>query len=359
MSVIEFSLDLGGISGGHTANISQPGPLLSRPEVWKEACDLLSEIRYFVRGGEAKIEIDWSPIHVNAVKESLLSYALYGGLLPAAELAKISEDAAEHRRALRCSVSLSGVEGSEEARVHMASHVIELFLYDVFLLMNLASPGSCELMGTLKSNHEPFERQIHLDSYLLEHAWVTALDNSWPSMQVIPLSEVLAWKNSLAMNTRQIAITRTERATFGLLQVCKGGSYNPATLLWLSHSLEALFDTPVTLIGKFLQQRVVSSLSVPQDKRKDVRKQCSKFYETRSAFVHGTLDIAHPLENEVLDPQVNNLRRRLADAIDFGVSVCLATLQMQILRGWKELAFDEIVSGVPMPSSDVSNVGRR
>lgn len=346
-TVVQFSFDLGDLSAGHTAD---PASLISRPRVWKEACELLSAVRYSVGKGEAKIEVNWDRVAANAVVDSLLNAALYERVLPPEVIFKQLEELTPEQRRPRvnCTVSLSGVEKSEEVQIRTASHVVELFLYDLFLLLNLAAPGSCNLAGSFKSTTDDLSIDVSLSGLFLELAWVRGLEFSWPSIQTIPLSEVIHWKNSLNIGTRQIAENRTERAMFALLQVCKNDSFDPATLLWLSHSLEALFDTPVTLIGQFLQRRIINLLNVPADKQKQVKKQCREFYETRSAFVHGSLGIAHPLENEVLDPHVEEYRNRLATAIDFGVSVCLATLQLQIQKGWSEVRFDDVFSGVPV-----------
>jgi len=347
-TVVQFTLDLGDMSSGHTAD---PASLISRPKVWEEACNLLSEVRYPLEKGEAKVDVNWDSIADNAIATSLLNAALYERVLPADVIFKHLGDLTPEQRRPRvnCTVSLFGVEKSEESQFHTASHVVELFLYDLFLLLNLAAPGSCNLAGNFKSSRDDLSTNVKLSGYFLELAWVRALQFSWPSIHAIPLTEVIHWKNSLNIGTRQIAKSRTERAMFALLHVCKNDSYDPTTLLWLSHSLESLFDTRVTLVGESLKSRIISVLNVPADKQKHVRKQCGDFYDTRSDFVHGRLEIAHPLENDILDPHVDEYRDRLATAIGFGVSVCLATLQLQIQNGWREVQFkDGKITGVPI-----------
>ena len=121
--------------------------------------------------------------------------------------------------------------------------------------------------------------------------------------------------------------------------------------MWLSHSLEALYDTPAALIGKFLQDRILQVLPAPAQRSKQLRGGLRDFYELRSRFVHGSLPTQHPMSNDIIDPAVDEVMRRLNDAIWFGARVAVATLQKLIREDWTELAFAEKYGGVQLLGS--------
>ena len=347
---IDFEFDLGNISRGSFAKIDPPLSLLSRPKVWIEAANLFSKTHYLTPDGEAEVTIDWKDTPASACVESALGFTMYMRLLSVEQIMKESK-----RNKLRygqpkldCSVLLrSSVDG--EAPRNIATYVVEQFLHDLFLYMNLAAPGSCDLAGSkFRAKGAEYDDEINLMSWRLESCWNHSLDNGWPKIVYVPLKDVLNWKKSLGIGCRQIANNRTERALFALLHVCKNDRYDPPTLLWLSHALEALFDTPVTLIGTFLQKRIIDFLEVPVAKQKQVKRQCRDFYDLRSSFAHGDLAIAHPFENEILDPSVQTYRPTLGKSIDFATSVCLSTLQKLIVNRWQEVTFTESYEGVPL-----------
>lgn len=264
---VDFEFDLGNIGGGHFAKIDPPLPLLSRPKVWIEAANLFSRTQYLTPDGEAEVTIDWKDTPASACVESALGFTMYMRLLPVEQIMKEIErnELRYGRSKLACSVLLrSSAALDGEGPRNIAGYVVEQFLYDLFLYMNLAAPGSCDLAGSkFKAKDAEYDNEINLMSWRLESCWNNSLDNGWPKIVYVPLKDVLDWKKSLGIGCRQIANNRTERALFALLHVCKNDRYDPPTLLWLSHALEALFDTPVTLIGTFLQKRIIDFLEVP------------------------------------------------------------------------------------------------
>jgi hypothetical protein len=60
------------------------------------------------------------------------------------------------------------------------------------------------------------------------------------------------------------------------------------------------------------------------------------------------MGIAHPLENEQLDPDASSYRTNLMRAIDLGARVLISTLQAHVLNKWREIVFEEHFSGKPL-----------
>jgi hypothetical protein len=247
-----------------------------------------------------------------------------------------------------CSASITKVLTDRGRQLsNTGAHHLEQFLYEAFLTMNLAAPGSADFRSPRTAATTKEMVNLDLSSHLLEHAWVQSLRNGWPKIKPVPLSRTKAWLNSFQIGLRQRADSRMERALFALLHLSRRQVDDPATLIWLAHALEALYGTPKSAIVESLRRRICEVLQVPAERQKAVRKSISRFYDARSAFVHGNFPITHPHENEVLDKAIDQYRAEIIELIDFTSAIVIATIQLHIIKGWKEILFQEKWAGLP------------
>ena len=80
----------------------------------------------------------------------------------------------------------------------------------------------------------------------------------------------------------------------------------------------------------------------PDDKQKAyLKKEFNKLYDIRSGFAHGGREVAHPMNNEVLDKRTEGEYRELTKASEFGFAVLLASIQSLVERGLMEFTFKE------------------
>ncbi len=232
------------------------------------------------------------------------------------------------------------VKDGEESQILLLTEYVHNFIFHLFLIMNLSAPASFSLHDS-KLN----DSSINLCTDDLETAWIESLKNNWPSIQYVPLKDTWEWYKKLKLNKKQIAETRTERAIFALLHFCSSSSDNPANLIWLAHALESLYDTPANAISKTLRDRIFVFLGQPQNNYRTLKKKINQFYEFRSAFVHGTLDIYCPACSECLDEKIESHLPKFWVTYDFALSLTIATLQQMIIKQWTTLYFSETVSG--------------
>ncbi len=227
-------------------------------------------------------------------------------------------------------------------------HFLELFLYDFFLCLNLSAPGSCDFFSAYIDPPQGKRSDMKLSASLFEGLWMRDVKANWGLINRVPLRQVVQWFDSLDLGTRQIAASRMERSLFALLHLCHLDGAEPSDLVWLAHILEALYDTPKETITKSLQDRVCAVLSIPEEKKKPIRKQLRDFYDARSKFVHGEFAVTHPLSNDFLDEEAHKLQGFILGTTDFGAAVCIATLQKHIVDNWREINFREIHQGAPV-----------
>lgn len=296
---------------------------------WESACETLSSYTYTIEEGIVRIKTDLEPIHK--------AYKLYPQKQEKKILIKLWVDVPE------CEAK------GPEASSNLAFHHAEQFLYDLFLILNLSSPACFDLYNARFVEFEHWYRnKPTLSSSWLEFVWVESLQQGWPEINHIALNKVLSWYKNLELGNRQIAKTGVEKALFALLHVCRRDGFSPDSLMWLAHALESLYDTPAEAVSKHLRKRIFCVLNLPSDKQKAINKKINYFYDQPSAFVHGALQIAHPLENDILDSSIDDYQSQLIPAFRVAMSLTLATLQKLINEGWRIIIFKEMYSGEPV-----------
>ena len=228
-------------------------------------------------------------------------------------------------------------------------YYIEYFLHQVFLALNLSSPGCCTFYGTTihrDDSPEVWKISLNLNGYSGE-SYTLSSGDFWPAISSIPLSDTWNWLQLLNPHMQPIAQTRVEKALFAMLYVSKNNDLNPSRLIWLAHALEALFDTPELGISKALKSRIFLLLGKPVSHSEKIKKAINSFYKLRSSFVHGELDIAHPLGNSTPHQKIDELENRIMSEANLAISIIWATLQLFVCNNWKEIEFSESFVGHP------------
>ncbi|MBM7584650.1 hypothetical protein JOC86_001187 [Bacillus pakistanensis] len=133
----------------------------------------------------------------------------------------------------------------------------------------------------------------------------------------------------------------TESALFSILNICREGYVSPTQLIWISSALEALYDTLKGQISRTLVDRIELFLGIPENGKKKFKKKIREFYNLRSRFVHGELEIAHPMYKNILDEKFSDYETQLLENCDFGLSIVIATLQKMIKNKWTCINFKE------------------
>lgn len=168
---------------------------------------------------------------------------------------------------------------------------VELYFHDLFLLINIAVPGA--FSGRITGAGEYRMNELRLDARTFEYAWVSAARRGWPSIDVLPLDDVVAWYDALGIGTRQIARTRVEEALFHLLHLARRDEADAPTV---RRALEALRNGDVE-----------SLRATPP---------VGRLFE--AAPVH------HPMHDDQLDEDVDD---DLSEAVDVAAGVIVSTLQ--------------------------------
>lgn len=170
---------------------------------------------------------------------------------------------------------------------------VELFFHDVFLLLNLAAAGTFE--GTVSiSGGELRVRELAFSARVFSDA---------RGLARLPLEEVIAWYDALALGTQQTATGGTARALFQLLRLARSEEDEETALVRLAGAAEALLGRPRAL---------------------------RRLFELREAIARGRTPVFHPLHDDALDPRVEDVTREWIEVADAAATAVIGALQERI-----------------------------
>ncbi len=217
----------------------------------------------------------------DAVPQDVVRERRYGGVRVAAEWP--AELAAP-----RIEVSLV-VEGDLEPRD--APAYAELFFHDVFLLLNLASPGS--FGGTISISGGALRvRELELDPRLFVQGAPLAR---------LPLADVVRWYDALDLGTQQLATGDVAAALVQLLHLARGPEREEESIFRLAIAADRLtLDAPARL------------------------------FELRDAIARGRVPVIHPMYDDALDPRVEDATWEWIEVADAAARVVIGALQARI-----------------------------
>ncbi|HXH38764.1 MAG TPA: hypothetical protein VNN08_09070 [Thermoanaerobaculia bacterium] len=163
-------------------------------ELWRSATTAMQERVYTTPGGTVRVRADWTPL------------------------------ASEHD-VVRIDVQV--IDDAGHLAPRDVPSFVELFFHDVFLLFNIALPGS--FGGAITVTGGDYRvNDLSFDASAFAYAAVTT---------AVPLAEVAAWYRG---GTEQIAKTPMQKVLFHLLHIARGGSDEWMLRARLMECLEAL-----------------------------------------------------------------------------------------------------------------------
>jgi len=236
--------------------------------LWRSASEVLRERAYVTATGAVRVSVDWSPF---VDRDD--------------DLVALDVHIADER---------------EKGDSRDAASFVELFFHDLFLLLNLAVPGSFGGVIVILADGEHRASEVTLSARVFEYAWATATRNGGPSIAPLPLADVIRWYDALQMGTQQIATTDVTKALFVLLQLARAEENESTSVLLLGQALEALSE------------------GAPQ------------FFELRDAIVHGTAPVLHPMADDALDDRVDDASIELVNAADLAASIVVNAIQARV-----------------------------
>ncbi len=311
-------------------------------DFWSNEAVLLSERSFTHDGCSVTVMTDWRPIARRYKQDFQMLQLVHQG--------RESED--DYIRKFARPVRFRGSVHIEGKNKTYPGFYLEIFLYEMFAIANLALPGVADFYSLSfqgENERQPLKLKypvdtLKLSAHIFDSCWVESLQGNWPTLRRIPLRKVICWFNALDIGVKQKADSGIERAIFALYHLCKleGGL---ESVIWIFHGLEAFFDTRVGVNISGLNRRISMLLDLDAKKKIYFRKKLQELYNLRSSFVHGNYSILHPLQNEIVDHRLEADYTKLSFLEQFGFSVLVASLQAMIDTDLLELTYEEKLVG--------------
>ncbi|MDQ4628660.1 hypothetical protein [Janthinobacterium lividum] len=221
---------------------------------------------------------------------------------------------------------------------------VDNYLYDVFMMLNLALPGSADFMN-LRIQSDTSETPTlptRLSPYYF-HAAYSERDE-WPFLSEVGIETIEKWYSDVRKNVSQIPESPLERALFSVLHVCRSDG-RPEDIIWIFHALESLLQTRVGENFSALVERLTLVLSPDAKQESVMKKKLREMYSHRSSFVHGGLAIIHPMHNEVIDCRAGDAYISTIELSKYGIKLLLACFQNFARNGWLNVSFRVVLEG--------------
>jgi hypothetical protein len=169
---------------------------------------------------------------------------------------------------------------------------VELFFHDVFLLLNLSTPGS--FGGTISiAGGELRVRELTFSPRVFEYA--TGLER-------LPLEQVVRWYDALAIGTQQVAGSAEAAALFQLLHLARYEEDEEQSILRLANAAEAL----------------------------NVARASARLFDLRHLIAQRRAPVLHPMHDDALDPRIEDSLREWLEVADTAASMVITELQKRI-----------------------------
>lgn len=170
---------------------------------------------------------------------------------------------------------------------------VELFFHDLFLLLNLASPGS--FGGTVSvTGGELRVRELTLDARVFAYA---------APLATVPLADVIRWYDGLSLGTTQVATGGVATALMQLLHLARAPECEETSILRLASAAEAVVEAPL------LPRRLL---------------------ELREEIARGRAPVFHPMHDDALDPRVEDAEAEWIDVADDAARLVIRSLQERV-----------------------------
>jgi hypothetical protein len=234
-----------------------------------------------------------------------------------------------------------------DSRKNIENFIILSYIDVLFLCSNFAYPGSMNIRSSIELNNESIE-EINLTGGYFESATETSYKfGGWPEIRIIPIKYVLEWYNSLNVGLKIKAENNIERALFSTLYFSHDtyAGYNPTLIVWIIHALESIYGIKSNdSIIKALKNRIFLHLGQTSQPKK-VNKKINEFYDYRSKFVHGDMEIMRLGGDKFLrEDFIDDYNLKLIDLCDFGATLVISSIQKMIINDAKTMEFNETIS---------------
>lgn len=309
---------------------------------WKAATKKLGTRIYRHNECIAEVHLDWSPLTRKMIHDYDLSIPLRTGKTPHPDwYTKLSRPL---RLKAKCVIT-----GSNElsSSLWYPEFFVEYFLYEIFMIANLALPGSGEFLNfELQNQAGPPRERLGLSAFYFSEWMIQSIEGKSPGAKALDLDQTIDWFEQVNPHVTQRAENSTQKALYATYQLCRSNGQIDF-VLWLFNALEALLSTKIGENFSGIIRRTNALLDLNDKQRSHLQKTLRKLYDLRSSFVHGGYEAPHPLHREPIDRRLDDDYMKMLTLSMEGFAILGALLQALIEKKIPIVAFEERIVAAP------------
>ena len=149
--------------------------------------------------------------------------------------------------------------------------LVEILLYEIFLVMNISAPGSCDLSRSNITSSPPefglrsrlYQKDINLHNWPFESSIYEIEKFPWLRLKSIDVLSVSKWIRHHSHHGKMIPETSAARCLFALFYLSKT-DVEPTSIIWIFYALESIFQCKVGdnfviahLVGRKVLRRAI------------------------------------------------------------------------------------------------------
>jgi Apea-like HEPN len=305
-------------------------------DFWTKAIPLLKSRTYKHDGVETTVELDWSPYN-----RSLKNYHKVMAPVRRAEPSDPAWYSKINRSTKLSATCHLNASNKLSANSWYAEFFLEYYLYEVFLIANLACPGAANFFSLrVGSGLRKAKDKFDLSSFYFDQWMVSSFKGQDVKASLIDVNDVVSWVQTANPTVTQRAETNIQRALFSVLHVCHSDG-QIEFVVWLFTALESLLNTKVGENFSGMVRRASIVLKLDDRERKRLSSRLRKLYDLRSSFVHGGYPVAHPMHVETIDRRLDKDFSNILELSQYGFNLLGAILQVMVREKRLELNFEE------------------
>lgn len=227
-------------------------------------------------------------------------------------------------------------EGSYLYTLYEITTSIEHQLEIALLASNISSPGSVSYKGGyVKVEEDIYFTLSARNNYILEGAEFVSL--GWPKTFTVSFENAWSWVNNILASSPDVGNSKASRALAAYSMIACGAEEWRSQLLlfWAMMGLEALYCEGSDGLKRQLYEKSQVILGPINENKKLIKK----MYDTRSDFIHGSMNIPYVHTHNYDSGEADQFRQEIFQASRLAIQMLFATLQFMVLNERDDLNF--------------------
>ncbi|OUS29251.1 hypothetical protein A9Q99_09060 [Gammaproteobacteria bacterium 45_16_T64] len=234
------------------------------------------------------------------------------------------------------------VSEQDDIEPYSQYHSISVFVQQLVLAMNIALPGSCQILnGVYEGEGAGLFEPPQIDSTIFTNGWLSAFDAEWPILKPIKFEHVWHWLDQRKTSETDTALSTVNKVMFCLLDLAhQSPVYSAGNVLLVSHMLELFGQMEDDVNHNLLRERISIILGHPSDKADSF----NELYRMKHSLIRSEQPIKRPavIYHDSDDEIIQQLEMHNSP-VEQALAIVLALIQDLVIHNSSSYHFSERV----------------